>query len=82
VFAEATLGVVRCSWERASDAWRAVASLADDLGGRWTLAAAPLALRREVDVFGPARPDRALMRRLKAALDPTGVMAPGRFAGG
>ncbi|MDB5099321.1 MAG: linked oxidase domain protein [Cyanobacteria bacterium RYN_339] len=82
VFAEATLGVVRCTWATASDAWRAAATFADDLGGRWTLAAAPLALRREVDVFGPARPDRALMRRLKATLDPKGILAPGRFAGG
>jgi glycolate oxidase FAD binding subunit len=82
VFAEATLGVVRCTWSKSSDAWRAAATLVDDLGGRWTLAAAPLALRREVDVFGPAKPDRAVMRRLKAALDPSGVLAPGRFAGG
>jgi len=33
-------------------------------------------------VWGPARPDIELMRRVKKSFDPQGVLAPGRFAGG
>ncbi len=33
-------------------------------------------------VWGPARADFALMRRVKNAFDPKGVLGPGRFAGG
>jgi len=41
------------------------------------------ALRSRVDLFGPTEPAGiALMRRLKAALDPRGTFATGRLAGG
>jgi len=33
-------------------------------------------------VWGPSRPDFALMRRVKNSFDPQNVLAPGRFAGG
>jgi glycolate oxidase FAD binding subunit len=33
-------------------------------------------------VWGPARPDFELMRRVKHSFDPQNVLAPGRFAGG
>lgn len=33
-------------------------------------------------VWGPARPDFGLMRRVKNSFDPQNVLAPGRFAGG
>jgi glycolate oxidase FAD binding subunit len=33
-------------------------------------------------VWGPARPDFELMRRVKKSFDPQSVLAPGRFAGG
>ncbi len=33
-------------------------------------------------VWGPARPDFELMRRMKNSFDPQNVLAPGRFAGG
>jgi glycolate oxidase FAD binding subunit len=33
-------------------------------------------------VWGPARPDFELMRRVKHSFDPENVLAPGRFAGG
>jgi FAD/FMN-containing dehydrogenase len=33
-------------------------------------------------VWGPARPDFELMRRVKRSFDPQNVLAPGRFAGG
>jgi glycolate oxidase FAD binding subunit len=43
--------------------------------------AAPMSLKRQIDVFGPSRPDTAIMRRLKDALDPRRTLSPGRFAG-
>jgi FAD/FMN-containing dehydrogenase len=49
--------------------------------GSVRIEAAPLALRRGVDVFGEPGPRLALLRRLKAAFDPAGVLNPGRFAG-
>jgi glycolate oxidase FAD binding subunit len=43
----------------------------------------PTDLKTSADVvWGPARPDFELMRRLKHSFDPQNVLAPGRFAGG
>ena len=42
----------------------------------------PVALKRVVNVWGPARNDAALMRRVKNAFDPENVFAPGRFVAG
>jgi glycolate oxidase FAD binding subunit len=51
-------------------------------GGNATLLFAPRALKQHVSVWGPSRPDLALMRRLKTAFDPQNIFAPGRFVGG
>lgn len=50
-------------------------------GGSLIVDAAPPRLKRQVDVFGPARADLAIMRRLKEQLDPQRTLAPGRFMG-
>jgi glycolate oxidase FAD binding subunit len=50
-------------------------------GGSVVVLAAPDRLRGELDVWGPV-PGLALMRRLKAELDPDRRLAPGRFVGG
>jgi glycolate oxidase FAD binding subunit len=50
--------------------------------GSAVLAAAPIFAREGRDVFGEPPPSLALMRRLKAELDPKGVLNPGRFVGG
>lgn len=50
-------------------------------GGAVVIDAAPAALKREIDVFGPLRPDFEIMRRLKQQFDPDGTLSPGRFAG-
>jgi glycolate oxidase FAD binding subunit len=43
----------------------------------------PTDLKTSADVvWGPARPDFELMRRVKHSFDPLNVLAPGRFAGG
>lgn len=82
VIAEAGNGVMRCLWHAPSGAWREAARLAAELGGTWVLERCPADWKAEIDVWGPARSDRALMRRLRAALDPRGILSPGRFAGG
>ncbi len=41
----------------------------------------PDALAATIDVWSPLPPALPLMRRVKAALDPAGVLAPGRFVG-
>lgn len=50
-------------------------------GGALVVEAAPAEVKRTLDVFGPARPDLAIARRLKEQFDPSGVLSPGRFAG-
>jgi glycolate oxidase FAD binding subunit len=42
----------------------------------------PLQLKRQLDVWGPPPPSLPLLRTLKNALDPAGILSPGRFIGG
>jgi glycolate oxidase FAD binding subunit len=42
----------------------------------------PGALKRDLDVWGPAPTSLALMKRLKSVFDPAGIFSPGRFVGG
>jgi glycolate dehydrogenase FAD-binding subunit len=42
----------------------------------------PTLLKRVVNIWGPARGDAALMRRVENAFDPNNVFAPGRFVAG
>jgi glycolate oxidase FAD binding subunit len=82
-FAEVGSGIVRLDWEMPGTAWRAIADHAESLGGAWVVTHCPLDWKQPpLDVWGPVRGDRVLMRRLKAALDPRGVLSPGRFVGG
>jgi glycolate oxidase FAD binding subunit len=82
VIAEAGNGVIRCLWDTAGDAWQEAARLTTELGGTWVLERCPAAWKADLDVWGPERPDRTLMRRLKAHLDPRSILNPGRFTGG
>ena len=52
------------------------------LGGAAVLEEAPPELKRQVDVWGPPRPEWRLMRQIKERLDPGGILNPGRFVGG
>jgi glycolate dehydrogenase FAD-binding subunit len=71
-----------------SDATAAAAAIAEARarlvarGGSLVLTAAPAALRRHVDVWGPPPAALALMREVKARFDPQRRLAPGRFVGG
>jgi glycolate oxidase FAD binding subunit len=39
----------------------------------------PTQLKRSINIWGPPRPDHALMRRLKSAFDPHNLLAPSRL---
>jgi glycolate oxidase FAD binding subunit len=47
--------------------------------GQASILFCPRELKEQVNVWGPARNDAALMRRVKAAFDPQNIFAPGRF---
>jgi glycolate oxidase FAD binding subunit len=61
----------------------AVAREALEAGGTWTLLRAPEPLRAVVDVIPPEVPAlRRITGRVKAALDPRGILNPGRMYAG
>jgi glycolate oxidase subunit GlcD len=67
--------------ELSDEAWIRWGNAALAAGGSVILEKAPESFRREHEVFGPARSDWPLMYKIKAALDPGRVFAPGRMPG-
>lgn len=59
-----------------------VFSLASASHGHAMLLHAPLKLKSRANVWGPKRPDFAMMQRIKDSFDPQHIFAPGRFVGG
>ncbi|MFZ0821555.1 MAG: FAD-binding oxidoreductase [Candidatus Acidiferrales bacterium] len=53
-----------------------------EIGAKARIEWAPVELKRAVNVWGEARPDFELMRRVKHVFDPGNILSPGRFAGG
>ena len=51
-------------------------------GGTVVVLEAPLNVKREMDVWGPATDAVPIMRRVKAELDPNSTLNPGRLIGG
>ena len=47
-----------------------------------TIPRCSLELKREMNIWGPAREDFPLMQRVKQAFDPHNIFSPGRFVGG
>jgi len=67
--------------ELADGEWAAVVAAAGGAGGHVVAESAPVEFKQRHDVFAPERSDWKVMHRLKAALDPHGVFAPGRLPG-
>jgi glycolate oxidase subunit GlcD len=63
------------------DSWRKIGETFSALGGHAMLEAAPQEFKAEQDVFGPERSAWKIIHRVKRALDPEGVFAPGRLPG-
>jgi glycolate oxidase FAD binding subunit len=59
--------------------WRAAARGA---GGHAVLESAPLAVKEALDPWDEAGPAFRIMQRIKAQLDPNGILNPGRYVGG
>ncbi len=57
-------------------------SAAEDLGGALVIERAPNDLKAGAEVWGTPGDDFGMMWKLKAAWDPKGILAPGRFVGG
>jgi FAD/FMN-containing dehydrogenase len=66
----------------AADAWTRLGECAEETGGHVMLQKAPREFAQQHDVFGPPRPSWQVVHRIKAALDPHNVFAPGRLPGG
>jgi len=64
-----------------ADHWSRFCGLAVAAHGHAMLEKAPDEFKRQHDVFGSPRPGWKIVHRLKKALDPHGVFAPGRLPG-
>lgn len=51
-------------------------------GSSLVIEAAPLEIKKMIDVWGPVRKDFMLMKAIKNVFDPMGILSPGRFVGG
>ena len=61
--------------------WGSIADRARELDGHALIEKAPVEFKQESDVFGRPRPEWRIMHRLKAALDPKNIFAPGCLPG-
>ena len=64
-----------------ADAWLGLCEIAEEKKGHLILEEVPEEFARRHDVFGPARAGWQVTHRIKAALDPHNVFAPGRLPG-
>jgi FAD/FMN-containing dehydrogenase len=82
LFVDFGCGRIRVGLSNLPDgAWNTLCTLSSKLDGHVILERAEEAFRERHDVFGPSRPEWRLMHRIKAALDPGNIFAPGRLPG-
>ncbi len=63
-------------------ALRRLRAIAREREGTLVIESCPSQLKSQIDVWGEAGDAIGIMRRIKAKLDPTGILNPGRFIGG
>ncbi|MDQ2943178.1 MAG: FAD-binding oxidoreductase [Candidatus Dormibacteraeota bacterium] len=73
------IGIAHWSFVGGADALRRVRSAAEKAHGSLVLMAAPAAVAEAIGPWGTPPPTIELMRRLKLAFDPEGILNPGRF---
>ena len=61
--------------------WDQICDLGNQLDGHVVMEKAPVEFKKRHDVFGTGRPEWKVMHRVKAALDPHNIFAPGRLPG-
>jgi FAD/FMN-containing dehydrogenase len=75
-------GRVLAGLEALSNAdWAPLCEVIDQQGGHGLLMKAPDDFRKENDVYGTPRPEWKVMHRIKAAMDPDNIFAPGALPG-
>jgi glycolate oxidase subunit GlcD len=82
LFLDCGCGRIFAGFENMPDGmWRQLCDLGNQLGGHVVMEKATVAFKEHNDVFGPDRPEWMVMHRIKAALDPQHVFAPGCLPG-
>ncbi len=82
IFADFGCGRVRTGMrELSEEAWERLCGYAAKQGGHILLEKAPDEFRKRRDVYGPFQPAWKVMHRIKEAMDPKGIFAPGRLPG-
>jgi D-lactate dehydrogenase (cytochrome)/glycolate oxidase len=64
-----------------NDDWMRLCELIDQRDGHGLLIKAPDDFRKQNDVFGTSRPEWKVMHRIKAAMEPDNIFAPGCLPG-
>jgi hypothetical protein len=67
--------------ELPDETWERLCMLTGKMGGHTLLEKAEDAFKKRQDVFGPPQPAWRVMHKLKNALDPHNIFAPGRLPG-
>ena len=77
-----TVWIVLPANQSALDLFPRLITLTQQQRGHAVIFTAPAKLKQAIDVWGPATPAHALMRKIKQEFDPAGLLNPGRFVGG
>jgi glycolate oxidase subunit GlcD len=82
LFLDGGCGRILAGFEDLQDGiWGQICDLGNRLDGHVVMEKAPVEFKKRHDVFGIDRPEWKVMHRIKAALDPHNIFAPGRLPG-